>query len=226
MPTDDSGTGRIQFDLLDNAVDSIEHAVESLAWKDTASNERRLKQAILGVAQGVELLLKERLRRVHPSLIWEDVDKYPSLDARTVGADKALSRLRLIGGVELTKEDELLVKALRRTRNAIEHFEWHTSISEAKSIIGPALSFAIDFARVHLDRDLAYRFKRDDTWVQLLEELHEFAVAYAHRLASSRGSSPGALVTCEHCEQPTLDSLDSSCPLCGHWNSSDEAPPF
>lgn len=218
------GAGRIQFDLVDNAADSIEHAIEILAWKDIAGNERRLKQAILGVAQGVELLLKEKLRRIQPALVWEDVDRYPSLDARTVGADKAVSRLRAIGGIELSKTDEQLIKALRRTRNAIEHFEWHTSITEAKSIAGPALSFALDFARVHLNRDLAYRFKTDDTWNMLLKELREFAEAHARRLALASGSESYDLITCEHCEQPTLQCLDASCPLCGHWNSNGDVP--
>lgn len=217
-------TGIIQFDMVDNAADSIEHAIEILAWRDIASDERRLKQAILGIAQGVELLLKERLRRIQPSLVWEDIDKYPSLDARTVGADKAVSRLRAIGGINLLKVDEQLIKALRRTRNAIEHFEWHTSITEAKSIVGPALSFALEFARVHLNRDLAYRFKTDDTWNMLLMELREFAEAHARRLTSASGSESDKLITCEYCEQPTLHCLEASCPLCGHWNNNEDVP--
>lgn len=217
--------GKIRFDLMENAADSIRHAIETLAWKDIAGDDRRLKQAILSVALGVELLLKERLRRTQAALMWEDVDKYPSLDARTVGVDKAISRLRTIAGVNISKPDEQLIKGLRRTRNAIEHFEWHTSLAEAKSIVGPALSFSLQFARVHLDRDLAYEFRRDDTWDQLLGELREFASAHAQRMVAASGNAPGELLNCEHCEQATISRLDSSCLLCGHWNS-DESIPF
>ena len=70
---------KIEFDLLTNAADSISQAIELLAWRDEADEARRLKQAVLAVAHGVELLLKERLRQVHPVLIWENVDKFPSL---------------------------------------------------------------------------------------------------------------------------------------------------
>ena len=53
----------ISFELVENAVDSVSHAIELMAWKDIAEEGSRLKQAILSVAHGVELLLKERLRR-------------------------------------------------------------------------------------------------------------------------------------------------------------------
>lgn len=116
----------ITFNLIQNATDSIVRAIELMAWEEMTDEGARLKQAILSIGHAVELLLKERLRQVHPSLIWEDVDKFPNLDARTVGADRAIHRLRRIGGVELSSEDVELVKSLRNTRNAIEHFAWTT----------------------------------------------------------------------------------------------------
>ena len=113
---------KIEFDLLANATDSITQAIELLAWKDEPSDARRLKQAVLAVAHGVELLLKERLRRVHPVLIWENVDRFPSLSARTVTVDTALSRLVRIGGLMSLNDDSELISSLRDTRNAIEHY--------------------------------------------------------------------------------------------------------
>lgn len=208
----------IQFDLLTNATDSISYAIELLAWPDIRNDERRMKQAILSISQGVELLLKERLRRVHPAFLFEDIDKFPSLDARTVGAERALVRLKSIAGYEVRDSDKQLMRDLRRTRNAIEHAEWHTTLAEAKAIVGPALSFAIDFAKTELDRDLTYEFRREDTWDQLLAELHEFAAAHARRLASNAGVDQVNLMPCQHCHHETLDRLEQSCPLCGHWN--------
>lgn len=214
----------IKFNLLDNAADSIAFAIELLAWPDIQSDERRMKQAILSVAQGVELLLKERLRRVHPALIFEDVDKYPSLDARTVGADRAIARLQSVAGVVVAEADRSLVRDLRRTRNAIEHGEWHTTLKQARSIIGTALSFAIAFAKQELDRDLSYQFRLDDTWDRLVTEAHEFAAAHARRVAAIEGISASAAVPCAHCHQETLDRLERACPLCGHWNSDGDLP--
>jgi hypothetical protein len=72
------------------------------------------------------------------------------------GVDRALAGLRSIAGVEISHEDTVLLRSLRRTRKAIENFEWHTSIQEVKAVIGPALSFALDFASRELQGDLAY----------------------------------------------------------------------
>ncbi len=217
-------TTTIQFDLLTNATDSISYAIELLAWPDIRNDERRMKQAILSISQGVELLLKERLRRIHPAFMFEDVDKFPSLDARTVGAERALMRLKSISGYLVRDSDAQLMRDLRRTRNAIEHAEWHTTLAEAKAIVGAALSFAIDFAKSELDRDLSYEFRREDTWGQLLTELHEFAAAHARRLAANAGVDQVNMMTCDVCHHETLDRLEQSCPLCGHWNSDEEVP--
>ncbi len=52
----------IEFDLL-----SVAPLGEEAVAKD-------YKQAILAVAHAVELLLKERLQREHPALIWRNVE--------------------------------------------------------------------------------------------------------------------------------------------------------
>src|SRR5579863_7296161 len=93
----------IHFDLLSNARDSIRQAVELLGWQAASENvgteHSRLKRAIVFAAHGIELLLKEKLRQVNPAFVWENVDKYPSLEARTVTTDVAISRLKNICGI-------------------------------------------------------------------------------------------------------------------------------
>ncbi len=165
----------IQFDLLSNARDSLRQAIELLAWKDIGPTDHaRLKHAITSAAHSIELLLKERLRIVHPAFVWEKTDDYPKLDKRTITVDTAISRLRAIANVEISDEDEQSLKSLRTTRNAIEHYEWKTTQKEAKIILGNAISFALAFAAEHLGNNLEADFKRDDTWSQLLDELYEF----------------------------------------------------
>ena len=222
----------IEFTLLQNALDSISQAVELLAWKDIANDDSRLKQAILLTAQACELLLKERLRRVHPSLIWEDVDKYPRLDARTVGVERAVSRLKQIGGIVLDAGDLKIVASLRNTRNAIEHFAWKTTREEANAIVGNALSFAIDFAEKQLDTNIAYKFRSDDTWAQLLEQHADFARNHGGRTASRMKAVGKLIQECSFCNAMTQDLSTGACSLCGHWErlsaaddgASDEAP--
>ena len=107
----------IKFDLLNNAKDSLKQVIDLLSWKDIAADHPRLKHAILGAAHCVELLLKERIRRINPAFVWEKVDQYPNLNARTVTVDTAIVRLQNIGNVLIDRKDQDLIRSLRITRN-------------------------------------------------------------------------------------------------------------
>jgi len=215
------GRKPIEFDLLRNATDSLRQAVELLALKDIGSDHARLKHAITSAAHCIELLLKERLRHINPAFVWENVDRYPSLEARTVTVNAAIDRLKSIGGLAFSPDDERSLKSLRKTRNAIEHYEWRATEKEAKVIVGNALSFAFSFAKDHLGVDLAQEFRRDDTWRMLLDELYEFSRAHGTRLEAklrAKGDYPSC---CDVCEQLTVPMRGGSCELCGHWQSID-----
>lgn len=214
--------GEIEFTLIQNALDSVERSIELLAWKDVTNEGSRLKQAIQYVAHAIELLLKERLRRIHPSLIWDDVDKYPRLDARTVGVDKAIHRLEKIGGIFISETDTKIVKSLRDTRNAIEHFGWKTSRQEANVIIGQGLSFAIAFAESELGTDIEFRFREDDTWIQLLTEHSQFAAAHSKRIEALALSQGNPVQECSFCNAMAQDIVTGACSLCGHWEKPDD----
>lgn len=215
---------KIEFDLLANATDSITQAIELLAWKDEPNEARRLKQAVLAVAHGVELLLKERLRRVHPALIWENVDKFPALSARTVTVDSALNRLSRIGGLQFLEEDSALITSLRDTRNAIEHYAWKTTKAEADRIVGQALGFALYFAKDELRHDFfGYGTHRDDTFQVLLESNSHFAEAFRARYERSANVRGELNYLCDYCHALAVNPATGACRLCGHWNSDVES---
>lgn len=212
----------IEFDLLNNAKDSLHQAIQLIATNELGSKHSQLKHAITAAAHCIELLLKERVRRINPAFVWENVDKYPSLEARTVNVDIAISRLKRIGNVLFEIEDERSLNSLRTTRNAIEHYEWRASEKEAKIIVGHALSFAIGFAYDELGVDLSEDFRADDTWRMLLDELYEFARAHGARLEArlrAKGEYPSC---CDECGELTVPMRGGSCELCGHWQSIEE----
>ena len=213
---------KIEFDVLNNAKDSLRQAVELIATSEIGTDHARLKHAITASAHCIELLLKERLRRLNPAFVWENIDKYPSLEARTVTATTAISRLKSIGGVQFSENDERSLKSLRITRNAIEHYEWRTSEKEAKIIVGHALSFAICFAQDELGTDLSEEFKSDDTWAMLINELYEFARAHGARLEARLRAKGECPTCCDECGELTVPMWGGSCELCGHWQSVDE----
>ncbi|HJS44915.1 MAG TPA: hypothetical protein VJ753_00815 [Rhizomicrobium sp.] len=209
----------VAFNLLENATDSLRHAVEIMAQHGARKDHASLKHAITNSAHCVELLLKERLRRINPAFVWEKVDQYPSLDARTVTVDTAIARLRKIGGVTISTEEERTLKSLRNTRNAIAHYEWHTNEKEAREIFGHALSFAFDFSRRELGVELSNRFKDDDTWAMLCDESYEFSHIYAARIAERLHAEGQHPQSCDNCGEHTISFLGGSCELCGHWQS-------
>lgn len=209
----------IEFDLLGNATDSIERAIDLVAWEGEQSDARRLKQAVQAIAHGVELLLKERLRRVHPALIWETVDKYPSLSARTVTSDGALSRLMSIGGLTFSQKDMDLIRSLRSTRNAIEHYAWTTTKQEADRIVGRALAFALHFSKEELDYEFfGYHTRRDDTFSSLLTANTVFAAEMAARNEQVLSNDIAEEQVCPFCRAVAVNPNSGACRLCGHWS--------
>ena len=155
------------------------------------------------------------------------MDKYPRLDARTVGVDKAVHRLKQIGNISLSEADASTVKSLRNTRNAIEHFHWQTSRAEANAIVGQGLSFAIHFANAELQTDIAYRFRDDDTWEQLLNQHSAFARAHGERIERSMAAEGEPVQECSFCSAMAQDMTTGACSLCGHWGpleAADEIP--
>lgn len=180
---------KIEFNLLRNAVDSIERAIEVIAYFDDQKDDaKRLKQAVLSAAHGVELLLKERLRRVHPAMIWENVDKYPSTSARTVTVEGAINRLINIAGVQIDESDYKLLRELRDTRNAIEHYAWSTTKQQADTIVGEALGFAVHFAKDELAFEFfAYGDHRGSALSALTDSNRAFTEAYFKRQRKQAG---------------------------------------
>ena len=219
----------LRFGLTQNAIDSLEQAIELTAYPGEFQNEsRKLKQAILFVGHGIELLLKERLRRIHPSLVYEKVEKFGNLDSRTVTVEQAILRLERIGGVLLSAQEASLIRSLRNTRNAIEHYEWETTIQEASSIIGRSLSFAIFFAQHHLSLEVIdYGHTKEGLVHDLMESNPEFASAYQSWPVESQSENLKSKSECGFCRGLGVSPDGGACGLCGHWHPfTGESPLF
>ncbi len=207
----------IKFDLLSNATDSLDHAVDLLAYEQEVGVSIKYKRAIQSISHSIELLLKERLRQVHPALIWENVDRYPSLDARTVTSDSAINRLNRIGGIHFSQEELKLLKSLKKIRNAIEHYKWSISEKEAEYIIGKTLAFAVYFCEFQLNYDLfGYSGRRDGSFQDIIASNKHFTEFY-QRSKDKAYCSTFSNVICEFCKAIGKDD-EQICPKCGHEN--------
>jgi hypothetical protein len=218
-----SGTERnIEFDLLPNALESLHHAIDHLAPLGDQPAANDFKRAILDVSHVVELLLKERLQREHPALIWRSVEKYPSLDAQTVSVDEAIARLDSICRVKISEEDRAAINASRRLRNSIQHFRVSVTEKETKIIIGKMLAFILDFS----ERELGYSIRKDlrrDDRLRDLFEIYEFYQEYYKKVEAEMRRKDRFTDTCSQCELPSFDLMTGVCEVCGHVGDLDNA---
>jgi hypothetical protein len=203
-----------KFNLIDNALDSLEHAIIHLTTVGTLG-VGDYKRVILDLSHVAELLFKERLRMIHPAFVLSNVDKYPSTSAHTVSSEDALKRLKKIGGVEFKDEDTAALKTIREKRNEIEHYEFTISEDEAKVIIGNVLVFIFRFSCDEIGLDWADRRLHDPAWSKLNEYTEFYKAQLAHILDTLEDSGLPT-IDCPMCHNDTFDIESEVCLLCGH----------
>lgn len=211
----------IEFDLLSNAVDSLLHAIDHVAPIGDEAVAKDYKQAILAVAHAVELLLKERLRREHPALIWRNVDKYPSLDAQTVTVDEAIARLESICGVKISDEDRSAIRSSKLLRNSIQHYRFSMTEKAVRKSIGKMLAFILEFS----DKELAHPIREDLRRNERLQDLlamYEFYEAYYKKVEAEMRRRDKWTEECSECGFPSFDLTTGICEICGHVGDLEE----
>lgn len=119
----------IFISILDNSHAFFVEAVEKVV---SAQDDIRSWQfAILHLIQSLELTFKEVLRRNHPVLIYEDIDR----KKHTVSITKALERLKdpEIENLQLTKDELRGIDAAIKMRNELVHSEFHLTLQHAEA---------------------------------------------------------------------------------------------
>ncbi|GAB2893856.1 hypothetical protein GCM10027046_23470 [Uliginosibacterium flavum] len=203
-----------KFNLIENARDSLEHALEHMGpiQKNGVGDWKRI---IVGCAHVIELLFKERLRQVHPAFVFENIDKYPSLDAFTVSAKTALERLQKIGNVVFTKEDIRAISAAREKRNQIEHYEFSIAEQEAKALVGQTVSFIFRFAEDHLALGWKKDHLKNKSW-GVLRQYTELYEDLLHKANEKIEAEKLVVIDCTSCRNDTFDIDAEKCLVCGH----------
>jgi hypothetical protein len=204
-----------KLSLVENALDSLEHAISHLNTLQKPPAAGTLKRIILDTSHVAELLFKERLRQIHPAFIYSDVDKYPSKKAHTITASDALQRLQKIGEVEFNDSDKSALKTIRDKRNEIEHYEFAIDEAEAKVVIGSVLSFIFRFATEEVGLDWSARRIEDPGWKRLNEYAEFYEIEKTHLIERLQvGGIP--TMECPVCSNETFDTEAELCVLCGH----------
>ena len=143
---------------------SIRHFKQSS--KEDYNSEKELKYSILHLLSGISLILKEKLRQEHWSLLFSDVNEankkdLESGDFRGVTFINCQNRLSNISSVKLTNKQQKMLNSLRKKRNKIEHFFEQETLDAFKSTLIHNLDFAIYFIENNLNLNLSGNEKRD-----------------------------------------------------------------
>lgn len=203
-----------KFTLIENAADSLNHAIIHIDHVQNG-NISNWKRVILDLSHVVELLFKERLKRVHPSLMWGNVDKYPSQEAFTVSSEVAFRRLKKIAKISFSKEEDEFIKKLRLKRNQIEHFEFEITDDEARMVIGHILSFILTFAERELELKWQETFIDNDKW-KILESYTEFYNNHYDAVDKQIDDNEIPVIVCPSCSHETFGIEEEKCLLCNY----------
>jgi len=87
---------QLEMDLLDNAYDFVNESLRAARRAEQLPGA--WKFAIVHIVQSIELFLKERLRREHAVLVWENIDR----QKYTVSLTLAVARITGAHGVKNT----------------------------------------------------------------------------------------------------------------------------
>jgi len=162
---------KLQLDLLNNGIDFIRSGVEYFLHDEP--DPQIHKYAVLHLFSGVVLILKERIRREHPSLIFKDVTQVSKPGAKTIDFDDIIARLEACANVALADRRKKLLRKAQDIRNALEHYQFELNLQEAQSLIGKLSEFAYCFMRDELGEYLEGYVSRE-VWLRM-QELREIA---------------------------------------------------
>lgn len=152
MSENNDSPSTFKIDLRENGVHSLWRGIESFEEYDRAEDKMLLRDAIMFLHHGVELLMKEILVKHSPFLIFEDLrdaskkqrraddlgvgifflDKPP----RTVTFEEAINRVgAFVKPAELTDNLQANLTELNRLRNQLEHYAIEADREEVTQLL-------------------------------------------------------------------------------------------
>jgi HEPN domain-containing protein len=177
--------------LLSSAKDFLVEALENY-------DKQRLNFAIVNAVTATELVLKERLARIHPCLIFKNIDSIKFKKEQTVSLRHLPQRLNNLS-VSIATEEAILIQTFADWRNQIVH-HMPTFDKKAAHLQLPQL---LDFISMFLRRNLG-------------TPLEEFLPKRLYKTANGLLKEWERVIS-EAREKAKLDkkTIPNACPRCG-----------
>lgn len=145
---------QINHTMLSNGLDFLSTGLREI----NSGNNKDLKYGVLHIFAGTLLIMKERLRQEHWTLLFAKLDKiniraYKSGDFSGVDYRILLDHLENVLEIQISEVDRRSLEEFRKIRNRIEHFAFEYSAESIKTISGKILQFTVDFMTLNFDID-------------------------------------------------------------------------
>lgn len=213
----------IEFDLIENGLDFVLSSLNPIV---KSTNQHDLKYSILHLSAGTELILKERLRREHWTLIFNKTDSanlngLKSGDFQSVNLDNLLNRLENICEIQFEDSEKKYLKELKKRRNRIEHFEFKENDTAIKSLTSKVLSVIFTFIQEHFPRDTLTKNSQNQI-TELRKKIADFDEFTEFRLIQiskviEKESKDHHIIECPACYQHAFVLKDKlTCLFCGY----------
>ena len=219
---------KLEYTLLENGLDFVQHGLLEIA---NANAPSELKYAVLNLGGGIELILKERLRREDWRLIFSnpaksDQKNYATGNFSSVNLHQCLDRLEQ-AGVPISARRKL--ESFYDRRNRIQHFRFSDTREAIESAAAEAVSVLLDLISAEFDleslepaehmllADIRGRVKEfrqftDTRMKQIKPKLKQLKGIY------------GAIIQCPTCLQDTLSvDCEVQCSFCGYRDAAENA---
>ncbi len=229
MPAIEPNDDDIQLSMLENGLDFI---LSGLKHIGSPTSKFDLKYAVLHLSSGIELVLKDRLRRedwtqifVKPEQATEE--RLKSGNFKSVSLYQCLKRLEEHTAVNLP--DLGLLTSFKERRNPIEHFGVNDSREALEAASAIALGELIDFlAEAFEESELSA--EESELLQQIRTGLAEFKRFTVARMAEiqpvleNHKKRYKQIVVCPSCVQDALMAdCDVLCAFCGYAASAEDA---
>lgn len=134
---------KFELSLLQNSHDYINNSFDLYKIADeygthdeqraVFENKVKWKLAFVTMVQAFELLLKEVLYRIHPKLIYENIDTENITEKNTISFRHALIRIKNFTNFSIENEDKLFLINCLKLRNAFIHHKVNIQSEQIKS---------------------------------------------------------------------------------------------
>ena len=134
---------RFELSLLENSHDYVINSFDlyRIADEDGIHDEQltefknkvKWKLAFVTMVQAFELLMKEALFRIHPNLVYEDIDADKVSEKKTVSFQQAINRLSNLSNCPINDENKAFLVNCSKIRNEFVHYKVDIQSENLKS---------------------------------------------------------------------------------------------